>query len=82
MELIRKLLVAEIFSPFSALIIIAFALAVLFMIWGGINWLRSGHDKRKTKEAKMTIIKANVGFITVLFAYLIIRTIAIGLGLG
>lgn len=62
----------------------AFALAILaaliYLIWGGINWILSGGEKEKVDEARKRIIAAVVGLILVALAVAILNFVLTLLG--
>ena len=60
----------------TILIIIAVLIAVLFLIWGGIQWIMSGGDKSKVESARNSIIGAIIGLVIVFLAYFIISVVA------
>jgi hypothetical protein len=57
------------------LYIAAVFLALLFIIWGGINWITSAGDKQKLAQAKQKIVFALIGLIVAFLAFFIIKTI-------
>lgn len=52
--------------------IAAIILALLFIVWGGFNWITSGGDKQKLAQARQRIVFAIVGLIIAFLAYFII----------
>lgn len=60
---------------FTAVIIIAIIIALIFLIWGGIKWVISGGDKGKVDAARSTIVAAIVGLIIIFLAWFIINLI-------
>lgn len=62
----------------------AFALAILaalvYLIWGGINWILSGGDKEKVDAARKRIVAAIVGLILVALAVAILNFVLVLLG--
>jgi ABC-type Fe3+ transport system permease subunit len=52
---------------------LAGALAVLFLIWGGITYSRSNGDPAAMKEAKNTIIYSLIGLVVAVFAVTIVN---------
>ena len=59
----------------NLLFIAAFILALLFLLFGGIQWIISGGDKTKIEKARNTLTYAIVGLILVLLALFIINLI-------
>lgn len=63
----------------QVLLAIAGAVAVLFLIWYGIQYITSGGNADRLKGARAGIINAVIGIIVVVAAYFIIR-LAVGVG--
>lgn len=55
------------------------ALALIFVIYGGILFVTSGGDAEKTTKARNTLLYAIIGVIVVVLAYAIVNW-AVGLG--
>lgn len=55
------------------------ALALIFVIWGGILFVTSGGDAEKTTKARNTLLYAIIGVVVVVLAYAIVNW-ASGLG--
>lgn len=66
----------------QVLFIIAIALSVIFLIWGGIRWIMSGGDKGKVEAARSTIMAAIIGLFVSLLAYFIVNLVVSMLGGG
>lgn len=49
------------------------ALALIFVIWGGILFVTSGGDAEKTTKARNTLLYAIIGVIVVVLAYAIVN---------
>lgn len=66
------------------IIVGAFALAIIaaliYLIWGGINWILSGGEKEKVDEARKRIVAAIVGLILVALAVVILNFVLVLLG--
>lgn len=60
---------------FTAIIVIAIVVALVFLIWGGIKWVISGGDKAKVDAARSTIVAAIVGLIIIFLAWFIINLV-------
>lgn len=52
--------------------IIAVAVALLYLIWGGFDWLRSEGDKTKVQNAKNRVLYSIIGLCVVFASFLII----------
>lgn len=52
------------------------AVAVFFIVWGGIQYIRSGGDPKQAEGARHTITYAIIGLIVVLMAYFILSIVA------
>ena len=57
------------------LIFIAVLLCLLYIIWGGLNYIMSEGDKQKAAAARQRIIMAIIGLIIVFLAFFIINII-------
>lgn len=55
------------------LFIISVALALLFLLWGGVKWIISGGDKEKIASARKTILYAIIGIVIVLLSAVIVQ---------
>jgi hypothetical protein len=49
------------------------ALSVIFILYGGYQWLVSAGNASKAEDGKKTVIRASIGLVVVSFAYTIIR---------
>jgi threonine/homoserine/homoserine lactone efflux protein len=49
------------------------ALAVIYLIWAGIQYIQAGGDASKAKAARASIINAIIGIVVILSTYTIIR---------
>jgi hypothetical protein len=56
-------------------IIIGAFLLVIYIIWGGMQWITSGGDKQKLASARGRIVWASVGFIILMVAVFIINAV-------
>lgn len=59
---------------------IAFAIAALFFVVGGITFLVSSGSPEKIEKAKKTITSAVIGIVIVLTSYLIVVSVIVALG--
>lgn len=57
----------------NAAFVIAAVLALVFLIWGGINWITSGGDADGVKSARDRIIAAIIGLIVVILSYFLLN---------
>ncbi|MDP3724550.1 MAG: pilin [bacterium] len=66
-------------SVINALVQLAFIVAVIlvffFLVFGGIKWIISGGDQKKTEEARNMITAAIVGLAIVALAYAIVKVL-------
>ena len=60
---------------FSAIIIVAGIATFVYMIYGGVQWITSGGEKDKIKEARDKITQAIIGLAVVVSAWAIFRLI-------
>ena len=58
------------------LIIISVVVAVIFIVWGGINYMAAGDDASRTSDAKARIFHGIIGALVVLAVGLILQTLA------
>ena len=64
---------------------VAFVAALVYLIWGGINWIMSGGDKEGTTKAKEKVTSALIGLAVVLGSWVLINivtTFFLGTGIG
>jgi len=58
-------------SVLNFIMVIAALLVLLYLVWGGIEWITSGGDKGKTESARNKITSAVIGLIILASAYAI-----------
>ncbi|NCN06340.1 MAG: hypothetical protein GW946_00670 [Candidatus Pacebacteria bacterium] len=56
-------------SVLTFVMLIAALLILMYLIWGGIQWITSGGDKGKTEEARNKITSAVIGLIILAAAW-------------
>lgn len=59
------------------ILVIAFILAFVMLIVGGIRWILAGGDEKAVGSARGTITAALIGLVIVLVAYAIIRLVEV-----
>ena len=59
------------------ILVVAFVLAFIFLIIGGIRWIVAGGDEKGVAGARGMITAALIGLVIVLVAYAIIRLVEI-----
>lgn len=64
------------------IIVVAFLLALLFVVIGAVQWITSGGDKTKVADARNHIVAAVIGLIIVSLSFVIINIVITALGLG
>lgn len=57
------------------ILIVAFVLAFVMLLVGGIRWIMAGGDEKSVEKARNTITAALIGLVVVLIAYAIIRIV-------
>jgi hypothetical protein len=72
----RDGIVALIISAAQLLTFIFAAVAVLFLVWGGVQYVTSGGDDGRVKNAKNTILYAIIGLVITIVAYAIVGVIS------
>lgn len=70
-------LVNVIRSAIRFILLVAFILAFIFLIIGGIRWITAGGDEKAVAGARGMITGALIGLVIVLVAYALIRTVEI-----
>jgi len=55
------------------LVLVAIFLCLLYLIWGGFNWMMSEGDKQKLNKARQKIVYAIIGLVVVFLSFLIIN---------
>lgn len=50
-------------------------LMIIFIVWGGIQWITSGGDKAKLTTARGRITWAIIGFIIILISFFILNAL-------
>jgi hypothetical protein len=63
----------------SIVLLIAGVLAVLYLIWSGIQYITSAGNPDKAKAARQGIINAVIGIVVIVAAFFLVR-LAIGIG--
>lgn len=61
----------------NAAFVVAILLTLVYLIWGGINWIMSGGDKEKVGAARSKIVAAIVGLILVILSYVILNFVLV-----
>lgn len=64
---------AQVTSFFNGVLMLAAAVAVVFIVLGGIRYSTSQGDPGETKKAKETIIYAIVGLVVVILSFGIVQ---------
>lgn len=64
----------------SLLLYVATALAILMLMWGGIQWITSSGDPEKLAAAKRKLTFAIIGLVVSIGAFFIVRIILTVLG--
>ena len=62
-------------NAITILLIITVILTLVFLVWGGVQWIQSGGDKQKVAQARSRITYAIVGLIVALAAFFILNVI-------
>lgn len=57
------------------MIVIAVLLALVYLVWGGLNWITSGGDKQKLADARKRVLYAIIGLIIALLSFFFINVI-------
>ena len=59
-------------SVFNIIITIAAMIAVLYLVWAGIQYITASTDEDKAKKAKTAIFNAIIGIVVIILSYAII----------
>lgn len=62
-------------SVVNLLLFVAFIVALVFLIIGGIKWMMSGGDKEGSGKAKETVTSALIGLAVVLGAWVLVNIV-------
>ncbi len=62
-------------SVINLLLFVAFIIALVFLIIGGIKWMMSGGDKEGSGKAKETVTSALIGLAVVLGAWVLVNIV-------
>ncbi len=60
-------------TGFNLLILAAVLLCLIYLIWGGINWMMSEGDKQKLNQAKQKLVYSIIGLVIVFMSFLMIN---------
>lgn len=63
------------------LLLVAFVLALVFLILGGISWVSSGGNKEGLENARKKVTYSIIGLVIVLLSFFLIYTIGTMFGL-
>jgi hypothetical protein len=66
----------------NIVLVIGIIAVLLYLIWGGLEWITSGGDKGKTESARNKITAAVVGLIILISAWAIVMFVQQLLGLS
>lgn len=69
-------------NVFSAIILVAGMATFIYMIYGGVQWVTSGGEKDKVKEARDKITQAIIGMAVVASAWAIFKLVDYFFGIG
>jgi len=67
-------------TAFDWIFYVAIILAVLFIMWSGIQWTTSGGDVARLEAAKRRLTFAIIGLVIVLMAFVIVRVVITTIG--
>lgn len=57
------------------LFIVAIVMTLIYLIWGGIDWITSGGNKEGLEKARKKITFAIIGLVVTLLAFLIVNVV-------
>lgn len=64
-------------NSITIMLIVTVILTLLFLIWGGVQWIQSGGDKQKLSSARARLTYAIIGLVIALLSFLIISIIGL-----
>ncbi len=67
-------------TAFDWIFYVAIILAVLFIMWSGIQWMTSGGNVERISAAKRRLAFAIIGLVIVLFSFVIVRVVITTVG--
>lgn len=59
-------------SVFGLIILIAAIIAILYLVWAGIQYITASTDEEKAKKARTAIYNAIIGIVVIILSYAII----------
>jgi len=62
-------------NAITFMLIITVILTLIFLVWGGVQWIQSGGDKQKVAQARSRITYSIIGLIIALAAFFILNVI-------
>lgn len=65
---------------FQFIFIFAVVIAIIMVLFAGIQWVVAGGDKSKIENARNRLVYALVGLVIVVLAFFIVRTVILLLG--
>ena len=68
-------------TAISAIVIFIIILVLVYLIWGGFDWMLSHGDKAKIEAARLKILYAIVGLFVVFFSIFIVNLVGYFLGI-
>ena len=63
-------------TAFTFIILLAGVIAILYLIWAGIQYITASTDEDKAKKAKTAIFNAIIGIVVIILSYAIIFYVA------
>jgi TRAP-type C4-dicarboxylate transport system permease small subunit len=60
----------------SLLILIAIIISLLYLVWGGFDWITSTGEKQKIEKARTKIVFALLGLVVVFISFFIVNVLA------
>lgn len=59
------------------IVLIAAILAILYLIWAGIQYITASTDEEKAKKARAAIYNAIIGIVVIVLSYVIIQYVSV-----
>ena len=64
----------------NLLFVLGTVLVILYMLWGGVQWITSGGDKQKLANARNRLVYSIIGLLVIAFAMFIVNFVLFFLG--
>jgi hypothetical protein len=66
----------------NAMMGIVGAIALMMIVWGGLQWMLAAGNDQKIKKGSQTVLWASIGLLIMFIAYIIVRAVIEAIGAG